>query len=246
MSGQQANCSPSSEQAHQQLRGSKLVSPACGWPTLAPRVQPCSAGLQNRRGSGLPHGARMLGCTDWSSRAGWARCGQPGHPKVGTVGLGPSHTPRPSTGLVTVNVAHCHLWERRGQQRQLCPVCACGRGRLRPGWGAVCAVDPGKGSGGARAWVFPRALCEAPSDWPRPARREQCCCWGRAETPQHPRIAQPPGVGICGNRPGLPPGATGNSRLGPSCHRPGSWGGVCRARGSRRGRVGTGPWCRAA
>lgn len=55
----------------------------------------------------------------------------------------------------------------------------------------------------------------------------QCCCWGRAEAPQD--LPSLPGGDLCGNRPGLPPGATGNSRLGPSCHRPGSWDGVCRA-----------------
>lgn len=64
----------------------------------------------------------------------------------------------------------CHLWERRGQQRRYARL-RLWKGRLRPGWGAVCVPwTPARGSGGTRAWVS-RALCEAPSDWLRPARR---------------------------------------------------------------------------
>lgn len=53
--------------------GSKLSLPNMSVAHPGSQGAALSAGLQNRRGSGLPHGARMLGCTDWSSRAGWAR-----------------------------------------------------------------------------------------------------------------------------------------------------------------------------
>ena len=76
-------------------------------------------------------------------------CGQPGYPKVRDGGPRPLTHPssfhRPGHA---VSVAHRHLWERLGQQRHDARL-HLWKGRLRPGWGAVCAPwTPARGSGG--------------------------------------------------------------------------------------------------
>lgn len=95
-----------------------------------------------------------------------------------------------------VSVAHCHLWERRGQQRRYARL-RLWKGRLRPGWGAVCVPwTPARGSGGLVLGSSPRTS-GGPIGLAEASPERQCCCWGRAETPQHPRICPASQVGIC-------------------------------------------------
>lgn len=94
---------------------------------------------------------------------------------------------------------------RGGASSDVMPVCACGRGGSDQGGEPCVCRGPPPGEAEGSCLGFPRALCEAPSDWLRPARRGSAAAGGEQRPPSTPGFAQPPRWGSVWKQAWAPP-----------------------------------------